>query len=1347
MLSFWAGVMTEAVSGMLEKSRSGRKGVQEQKEQDVILRLLPTLNEGLSMRSVPELRLGCYMLLSVMATKGSLDDKLLTAMMEAVVLGWSKDTFSPGLICLSILAQERGPKKTTRRLTKELMKINDLPNILVDISKERRVDKLANGLCLALIDRLSKTGKAKYFSLVEYAVKESILSDAQAALVVKELLLAAHRIDDKIDIDGSARKNLARSLAVLAECSGNTGIIVQRTIQDTNIDMDELEIKLQANIRRTVTLVPEPRDTTVENEKVSYHKTDQSSSSLFASLPSASGQDSSFLGDYNIDIYDQMCRAFIASASSTENLDQFDKSPILRRDSAFNRVTYLTFYIRIWCGPYPVLARTAALQMVTRLLQRSETQTIDLQAIIPYTLVALKDRAEKVRRAAAKLVMQLSQLYENEKTAGKKASSTTKWGSDNLYGAGEKSNAVKWLLVDHTVRFLHDVLVPSLEECVLDKLHLDSVLENVFNGYKRSPETSKKGSKTRLSHNSRAAIISCLCSHAIITPVYLVKLRLLTAVNKARKIGHNTRTSLLLPILQHWMALDPSQRHKICQDEQIDLNELNDEAVAVVVANDVAGLECIESFIKGEFASDNPTLVKAVFLRIRKIWPLLEGQIRINAAQILIDAVQWSTSEPGPSLAVQNEAMDLLRTVDLSTDVLMFFLHQLPTAAKLADKPPATKRRRTSHNGTSRTGIHDSGQLSGEIRRVTFVLELIDSSNPKEHTALLGGLFNILAELQHFKSQIGSELGYLQGLVLNSLLSMMSAYKTDRNQKLDQSAVRADLLVDCVQKSTSPHVQNAALLLISSLAEAAPKLVLHSVMPIFTFMSNSVLRQSDEYSAHVIRKTIKEVIPPLIASLRKEKGNPVTGAAELLLSFVAAYEHVPEHRRNGLFTSLVQTLGADDFLYALLAMLVDKHGATNDITTFAVDLSSGFDVDIQLQTVLKIIDLIVDVFQTKPTVSSTLLGSNESSMTEPHRVARTQLSVLPHLLSQRRLIEQTGSLLERGDVDASRIRDLYALLLEKILTLANSLKNKAELHSMCGDVLESLLGLLTTSEFVEAVKILLSRPNEELHRKILLSFQIRVEQESKSDEVSRLAILNFLPQLTAIIQKSQDVLYKHIAVSCVDKISEKYGKKDLEAVAAAAQTIASEYCLGQNDTKLRVMALLCIASLTEILREKIISILPIVIPKALDYILESLEDGHEDFRLHNAGYSILSALIDRLPYMISDSYLDRLLSVSNLSAEAKLNESAVESRIQCLQLAAKQIEAKPMFMALERNWKHAATSGVLVSSNTYTFSSKIANLPVSSRVSRCPKYCYRQPFEICCNKAFCGAFIRIPKCL
>jgi U3 small nucleolar RNA-associated protein 10 len=188
-----------------------------------------------------------------------------------------------------------------------------------------------------------------------------------------------------------------------------------------------------------------------------------------------------------------------------------------------------------------------------------------------------------------------------------------------------------------------------------------------------------------------------------------------------------------------------------------------------------------------------------------------------------------------------------------------------------------------------------------------------------------------------------------------------------------------------------------------------------------------------------------------------------------------------------------------------------------------------------------------------------------------------------------------------------------------------------------------------------------------------------------------------LPQLTAIIRDSKDISYKHTAVACVDKIAEKYGKKDLEAVTAAAETIASNHCLGQSDNRLRVMALLCLASIVETLREGLVSVLPTAIPKALEYMTTSIDDDADAQKLHIAGYAFISALAHHLPYMISGGYLDKLLEISNISAEAELEDEINESRVQCLQLTAKQIDAKSMFSALEKNWQGANKSGPLVS--------------------------------------------------
>ena len=87
---------------------------------------------------------------------------------------------------------------------------------------------------------------------------------------------------------------------------------------------------------------------------------------------------------------------------------------------------------------------------------------------------------------------------------------------------------------------------------------------------------------------------------------------------------------------------------------------------------------------------------------------------------------------------------------------------------------------------------------------------------------------------------------------------MLTVCQKSLGLQLDQSAIRPNILVECLRTTVSPQVQQTALLLISSLASVTPDLVLHSVMSIFTFMGASTLRQNDEYSTYVIEQVCQK---------------------------------------------------------------------------------------------------------------------------------------------------------------------------------------------------------------------------------------------------------------------------------------------------------------------------------------------------------------------------------------------------------------------------------------------------------------------------------------------------------
>ncbi|TKW56950.1 U3 small nucleolar RNA-associated protein 10 [Colletotrichum tanaceti] len=1288
LVSFWGGIMTEAVNGLLENMRSGRAAVQQDNNEAFLHRVGPTLAEAMSMKKVPNMQIASYMAVTIVAAKGSFDDATLSAFMEQIVHGWTGETVRPGLVCLCILAQYRSAKQLSGKVTKALLKVQNLGEILVELGQERRVDNLTNGLCIAFIERLCKKGDARGLPIIRAILMSKILKEKQIAVIFKSLVLAAHRLDDEVDKDGEIRKELGSTLIDLSRFSGETSEIIRTVLEEVDFDVEELEMKLDVSVRQRKALPGSQEDVEMTESKTpapfkeDLSETIRELSSQKRPLPSC-------LSTTTGEVYDEFSRLFLRVVSQQSEdptlLADFDQLPSLSRQTAVSDHTYITFFVRIWSGPYPTLARAAAVDAVRRRLSDGDGNDLDFQALIPYSLVALVDSSKKVRRAAAELLIQIGHFFPPQSKAAKKSV----WGGKNLY---DDSAKVQWLEADTASRLLHGVILPALEECIMHEDHIRAVLHSTLDS---SAKNEGGDGKKALSSAGRSSVLSFLASHVVATPLLRVKSNLLSVLNRIRGVSSTSRTKVLLPAFQWWASLSAEETNRLSEVEEVDQAVLHTRFAEIVVPNDSEGLDCLLSIIKDSASAKRPALVRSISARIRAIWSSMKADTKFDVAQTMLELSQTRHASQDEEDIIADEAADFLRNVELTTEILAYFLESIQTGTKLITEPPANKRRRTSSSEANRAvTAQASAELSATLRSVTFVLQLVDGSNPAAHPELLDSLFGTLSELQHFRTVIGSELGYLQNLVLTSLIAMVPAYRNNKSLKIDGSGGHGDLLVNCIQKSSSPIVQNSALLLIASLASAAPDLVLHSVMPIFTFMGASVLRQNDDHSAHVVNQTIKEVVPPLMASLKKGKRNPVAGATELLASFVTAYEHIPAHRKQGLFVALINTLGPDEFLFALLAMLVDRYGPNDSLMAFASELLGFYSAEVQLQTLAKLLDLISDIFKPKPGLSATLLGVGEDlAEKKPETTALQQLTVFPSLLSSRKLRKEITVLTERDDMDSSKIRDLYAILLRDVLALAETVKNQKALHECCGNALANLLNLLSIGEFIKSVENLLDHTEIDLRRKVLRALEVRVDQEGVADVASRTALLAFLPQLTAAIRDTDDIKYKHTAVACIDKIAEKYGKKDIEAVAGAAATIAGPHCLGQPDTRLRVMALLCLASLVDVLQDGILPIVNIAISQAILYIEQSVEEEKAANELHNAGYAFITALAQHLPYMISAKHLDNIFLASNKSAEADLDSEADDERLNCLRFLARKVEAKTLLASLERNWIPATETG------------------------------------------------------
>ena len=114
-------------------------------------------------------------------------------------------------------------------------------------------------------------------------------------------------------------------------------------------------------------------------------------------------------------------------------------------------------------------------------------------------------------------------------------------------------------------------------------------------------------------------------------------------------------------------------------------------------------------------------------------------------------------------------------------------------------------------------------------------------------------------------------------------------------------------------------------------------------------MGDTILRQGDDYSAHVIDQTVSRVIPPLVDSLKSKSQDVVSGLSDVLISFTTAFEHIPSHRRLSIFENVVSRIGPSDSLYAVVAMILDRHSTDTGVHRFIAELMARFPPNLKIK--------------------------------------------------------------------------------------------------------------------------------------------------------------------------------------------------------------------------------------------------------------------------------------------------------------------------------------------------------------------------------------------------------------
>ena len=1274
---------------MLDQARSARLESQKQNQEDVALFLLPILNEGLLMEGSPDLRVGCYMVLTVLASKADLGDDVLVALMEAITSDWTL-TSHAGIICLSVLAQQRQAPGLPKSVFKSVIVLENLVDDLLTLRERYTVERLTLGLILGIVKGLKRTRDESRLRLLRTLIESDLMDKASTATALETVLSVAQTLlpeaNPNFDVQGSLMDLVLR----LAD-SKVVGDLVRSAIEDSGLDIVQVRTRLD-RVFASNEIATDPINEDVDMEDVNERALTEDFEILASRIPTRTAYEISFLSHSDSYVFDSLAHAFVAVSASSTDLEKFSNLPVLRKPLAMSEPLFFSFFVRIWCGNVSAIARAAALQLVSKTIAVGPL-TADLQIVLPYLVYALADRSAKVRRAAAELVLVLAPAYARADGTGKDFADLPILGQKEIYGQGKETKGLSWLSIKEIHKLLADLLVPGLEECSLDATHIRQLLSDNFNGFKHSTaeNTIRKELKTPL----RLAIFGSLCSHVVNTPLYVVKFKLLQILNTVPKVGGTSRTKLLLPLLSDMASQKPEEQENLCRNGELDPSQLMDQVVSIVIPTDREGLQTLKTIIEVGGQSQSLKLRAAGLRHLQSIWSLMKSDIQASFARILLDQVV-ATSERLTGVDKGVEALETLRAVPLSALVLQSFVEGLPSiSSNLQDKSTGSKRRRTSHGQTEEVVNLDAKDLAPTVRRITVVLELLEEAKARRHPELLKGLFQVFSDLHHCSSHSSTATGYLQVSAMDSMLAIVKNVENFSSLRVDRSAIRADVLVDCIRTTKSPQVRNTALLLVSALATAAPELILHSVMPVFTFMGANVLHQDDDFSAYVMSRTMESVIPRLLQSLHKRKEGPFVGVSELLLSFAAAFEHIPSQRRLDLFQSLADKIGPADYLFALLAILIEKYPNDRRVVQFAADLAGRYNIRIRLQTIAKYLQVVLDIQKPKPSISAPLL------IIDGHHTAEKAVgNLLPLaciILSEAGLVSTSFSRFSEDDEYTVIMQSAYEQVLEQVFMLAEQYKSHGEVATLCLQLLDASLGLLPLSKLVETLDTLLNRADDNIRRQVLRSFEAQLSSKKLDQRASQTACLGFLPRLVSIIEEIIDVPLRHITIACVDRTVEMFGKKDPSAIVVAAHTICGNRCLGAAESSLRVISLLCLTTMVEAAGDVFVSIIPKAFPVAIRNLATSIGEDTEDEILHNAVYSFLGALLMYLPWAVTGADLDRLLSVSYESANAEMGDVCDQRRTEALEIVPKHIGLKECLAALDRTWPIAMREGPLVS--------------------------------------------------
>ncbi|QLG74763.1 hypothetical protein HG535_0H00890 [Zygotorulaspora mrakii] len=976
----------------------------------------------------------------------------------------------------------------------------------------------------------------------------------------------------------------------------------------------------------------------------------------------------------------------------------------------------ITFLLRITVSPAaPVALRLLSITQLFKFINQIDRES-NVFTLVPCLVCALSDVSRNVRSGVKKLLLQIS----------KRPFTKHYFMVKRLYGEGKEIPMLN-------PKDVENWLTGFLNEYIVDNCEIANIV------------IPKKNEKVYLLFWAQQALAM---------PLPLPKMIMWRTLKE-----HPTYSGLHCTIFEDFFSTYLNSRtewKERCKDNKTDFVKF--EKTLAELISPKGAPEFIIDFIINALNSNFESLANIVAERLVTIFASLKSNQQLQILQSTLEAA-----------AEGNQCYDVVGTLQslaLSTETFVSILNKnrIHTDSEVAEL--SKRRRRRSSTNKAVLQKDEVSQLAEiHLRKLAIILEMLDKSKVAGSTTLLSTLLSLLSDLETLERDGGLPVAYAQETLSSCMLNTINSLEENKGTKLKN--VRADVVVSAIRSSSSPQVQNKLLLVVGALASLDLETVLHSVMPIFTFMGAHSIRQDDEFTTHVVENTIKTIVPALLAG----SGEDISNETEfLLMSFTTALQHVPKHRRVKLYATLVKAFNASTAIAPFLFLILQQYSTS--ITSFKISegrsfveftksFLTNFDILEQLNGWNKflsffktLIDIKKDPEQKSGAKPRALFtnGILNLSRTELLTLIRNGFNFIDRCLEETEVgyydingsfkVKLYSSLLDTTNepIFINNVRSSYGQLLQSILSFINSsnesfsLSNSDEMESSSESdnfheideiddvknvlfhLLSHILNVLPVEDFVDSVLPLLTDSvNADIRYHLTLVIGTKFDGEGLEAASTASKVVEVLLERISTEKAHSNIV--QVLFNTVGSLVAKFGSYLENALLVKALDFATKE-LDSPEPELLVSSLTVVTSSIEALGPKCIAFYPKIVPPSIKiFALSQLDDIELKEQLQLSILLLFAAMIKRIPsFLMSD--LASVLKITFLA-----NEIEPASRLSVISLIIDNIELKEVLKVLYKLWTSSdevRESSIAVSLFLSALESTVESIDKKSATSQSP---------------------------